>query len=134
MTSTPCGCEQYEDAQAARPDEREALLAQCGGNAMRWGCPRVVGGEQHPDNTEALRRVETLTGCPEGSLRTCPRYEACDVDVMRALRLYRAAQSGGLSFDEDPPAYIVTASEVIGSSDASRVEKEQEESERERDR
>jgi hypothetical protein len=90
-------------------------------------------GEQMTEaRADALRRVETLTGCERGALSQCPRYEASRPDVARALRLYRAQQSGGLSFDSDPPAAIVVASEHIGASDARRMEREREERERER--
>lgn len=90
-------------------------------------------GEQMTATREdALRAVETLTGCERGALTQCPRYEASRPDVARALRLYRAQQSGGLSFDSDPPAAVVVASEQIGASDARRMEREREERERER--
>lgn len=132
MIAAPCGCEQYEDAQTARPGEREALLAVCGDNASAWGCPRVQSSEISPVNLQVLRDVERITGCESGSLLTCPRQCASGDDVKRALRLYRASQGGGLSYDDDPPAAIVLASEAIGSSDAARVERESEERERDR--
>ncbi len=128
LSETPCGCEQYSDAQSARPGEREALLRVCGGNAERWGCPRAGEGAQITErHTDALRAVERLTGCDRGSLNTCPRYEAHRPDVVRALRLYRATQGGGVTFDDDPPAAIVVASEAIGGADAKRIEREQQE-------
>jgi len=80
----------------------------------------------------ALRAVEMLTGCERGALTQCPRYETSRPDVVRAMRLYRAQQGGGLSFDADPPAAIVAAAETIGASDARRMDREREERERER--
>lgn len=50
--------------------------------------------------------------------------------MIRALRLYRAQQSGGVSFDDDPPLVIVSAAEVIGSADARRLDKEHQDRER----
>lgn len=76
--------------------------------------------------------IERLTGCESGSIRTCPRHVAGGPDVIRALRLYRAQQSGGVTFDEDPPAAIVHASEIVGGADARRIDAEQQERERER--
>lgn len=80
----------------------------------------------------ALTLVETLTGCEPGSLKTCPRYETGHHDVHRAMRLYRATQSGGVTFDDDPPAAIVAAAEIIGAADAARIDREFEEREKER--
>jgi hypothetical protein len=77
-----------------------------------------------------LRRVESITGCEPGSLRRCPRHETSGSDVARALRLYRAQQQGGVTFDDDPPAAIVLASEVIGASDGRRIDREQEDRKR----
>lgn len=128
MEDAPCGCEQYDDAQRARPGEREGLLAQCGDNARAWACPRAGHtGDPTDARKEVLRRVEILTGCDRGSLRSCPRHETSGSDVARALRIYRAQQQGGVTFDEDPPAAIVLASEVIGASDGRRIDREQEE-------
>lgn len=131
MAETPCGCEQYRDAQTARPGEREALLRVCGGSAAKWACPRAGhSGEPDARNAISLRQIEVLTGCERGALRRCPGLEIDRTDVAQALRLYRAQQSGGLNFNDDPPAAIVLASEVIGASDARRLDREQEERER----
>ena len=73
-----------------------------------------------------------MTAARADALSQCPRYEASRPDVARALRLYRAQQSGGLSFDSDPPAAVVVASEHIGASDARRMDREREERERDR--
>lgn len=135
MAETPCGCEQYRDAQTARPGEREALLSVCGDNARAWSCPNAgAKGEPTAARKDTLRSLEVLTGCERGSLRRCPSLEVQSTDVAAALRLYRAQQSGGLNFHDDPPAAVVFASEVIGSSDAKRLDREQEERERERGR
>ncbi len=118
------------DAQSARPGEREALLEQCGRNAEEWACPRVVrDGAPTQQRQDTLRLIEIMTGCEQGALTTCPKHAAGRPDVQRALRLYRAQQSGGVSHDDDPPAAIVIAAEAIGSADAKRIEREQEERE-----
>lgn len=132
MAETPCGCEQREDAESARPGEREALLSAWEGNAKKWACPRLCDGEMTEARRDSLRAIETLTGCERGALTQCPRIESSRADVHRALRLYRAQQSGGLNFDDDPPAAVVLASEVIGAADARRMDREREERERER--
>lgn len=71
-------------------------------------------------------------GAEAGSVTTCPRHLASAPDVLRALRLYRAQQSGGITYDDDPPAAIVTAADVIGGADAKRLDAEQAQRERER--
>ena len=136
MEPAPCGCEQWDDARTARADEAAALREQAGRNADRWRCPRA-GCVPEPVGDVAevvLRQVETLTGCDPHSLRTCPRHEANTPDVARALRIYRATQSGGVVWDDDPPAAIVAASDIVGGADAARLDREQKERENERGR
>ena len=134
MESSPCGCEQAEDAQTARPGEREALLERAPASQERWRCPRggCEPGPLSDEAEQAARAVEVLTGCERGAFKTCPRHEASAPDVLRALRIYRATQGGGLSYDDDPPAVIVHAAEVIGGADAARMDCEQKEREAER--
>ena len=134
MAPSPCGCEQAEDAQTARPGEREALLERAPASQERWRCPRggCEPGPLSDEAEQAARAVEVLTGCERGAFKTCPRHEASAPDVLRALRIYRASQGGGLSYDDDPPAVIVHAAEVIGGADAARMDCEQKEREAER--
>lgn len=131
MEDAPCGCEQREDAEGARPGERDALLIEAPASALRWQCPRWgYSDEIEGKAAQVAREVERLTGCHHGALRTCPRYEAAGPAVIRALRLYRAQQGAGLTFDDDPPAVLVACADAIGGADAARMDAESEDQKR----
>jgi hypothetical protein len=123
MESTPCGCLLKSDALRASSDEASALLAVCDSRSRDWGCH---GGEIHPDNSQTLRRLELISGCNRHTLNCCPYKAASTPRVVRALRLYRAQQTGGVSFDDDPPYSVFVGFEAVSDSDCKRIKSEQE--------
>ena len=130
MSAVPCGCQQLDDADSADEYTRPTLLSQGEVNRCKWRCP----SRQHDDNEldpqalESALLIEGLVKAKRGTITTCPRYCASNSDVIRAMRMYRATQSGGVNFDDDPPAVLLHAVDTIAGADAARQEHEIEES------
>lgn len=112
------------DALKVSDSEASALLNIWESRASEWGC--VDGSEICSENKQTLRRLEVISGCNKGTLKQCPFKATNSPDVVRALRLYRAQQSGGVSYDDDPPYSVFVGFEAISDSDAKRLKAEQE--------
>ena len=131
MGKAPCGCRQIADSETADEIGRDLLRTVGVSQCEKWRCPaRGFDGSEELDSAcdDTAKHVENLVKAPRGSIKTCPRYLASGPDVLRALRMYRATQTGGVNFDDDPPAVLLHAVDTIAGADAARQEHEIEES------
>lgn len=126
MGAVPCGCQQLDDAQTADEFTRDALLVCGEQNRIKWRCPSRPHDDDELDREAQTTAtlIEGLVKAKRGTIKTCPRFCASSSDAHRAMRLYRATQSGGVNFDDDPPAVLLHAVDTIAGADAARQERE----------
>ncbi len=134
MSPAPCGCARIEEAKKLR-DKTERALKELDAIEERsaWRCPNYTNrppperiDDIGPDQREALRAVEDLTGCD--GCTTCPRWYAGLPWVVEAVEAYGDSERGELLIEHPmPSAVLMEAIRLVrrGVNERERYEHEQ---------